>query len=201
MLEVKKGVDSLGYDFYKIKTKEGIFQIFWGGNGDLYWTIYPSREIKNKHTIEITKGEYELYSLFNEVYDAIASCKPFKYAPKLGIESLSDEEDRFALRARDYLLQDGIITWISDDEVEDLAAKVSIKKCEDKYEITFNRGTMQNHETFTINFCNSGSKYDPFNVTFDVMYKKLKYYDEDNCQIHIEEYLYEQKIKKMKKKQ
>lgn len=200
MLEVKKDLDSMGYDCYSIKTKQGTFHICWGGTLDLYWTFFPAREIVDQYTFDVTKEEYYLYRLLDEIYDSVESCDPFRYTPKLGIDDPFEDKiptpTKYYLETKDRLLKDNTITWLSDDGYNEDAARVSIKKCEDKYEITFNRGLSEGHKTYWIRFRNSGSRYNPFNAPFVIMYNKLKYYDQDSMQIHIEEYIYKEKIKK-----
>ena len=202
MVEIKKSVDGLNNNEYKIITDKGAFQIIFGGDLDLYWRFIYDEERKDEYTIDITKEKYFLYNLFDQVYDSIASCNPTKYCDDKLSNPLRDEmwlSNKGAQRSKENLLDDNGITWLSDDGMVEDAASVNIKKCDDKYEVTFKRGYSEGNQTYGVRFSNSGSRYMPFNATFGIMYNKLKNYDDEDCQIHIEEYIYNEKVKKLKK--
>ena len=204
MITIKKELDELNCYKYLIQTDEGSFEINWGGDLDLYWEYVSDDNKNDSYKIDITKENYFLYSLFDEIYDSVITCNPYKYAPKENLYNPFEKDifnkDVVAIRSMEYLLEDEGITWISDDGTKEDGARVTIKKCDDKYELTFKRGYSDGYKTHGIRFRNSGSRYTPFNTSFVTMYNKLKYYDEDNRQIHMEEYIYSEKIKKMKGK-
>ena len=50
--------------------------------------------------------------------------------------------------------------------------------------------------TFSVRISNSGSRHNPYNILFMDMYNKLKEYEPNSHQIHLEEYLYNQKTLK-----
>lgn len=198
MVEINKQLDEWDNYKFKIKTDKGTIEIDWGGDLDLYLRIIPDQNRNDSYVIDITKEKYFLYRLFDEVYDAIISCDPYKYSYEDKIynpfDKKTDSINYDAIRSQEYLLNDDIITWISDDGMKEDGARISIKKCDDKYELTFKRGYSDGRLTYSIRFRNSGSRYMPFNSTFGIMYDKLKYYDKDvDMQIHIEEYIYKQK--------
>ena len=77
---------------------------------------------------------------------------------------------------------------------------LEIKYQEDKYIITFHQGKEDfGFPTYAIRFRNSGSRYEPYNLAFMNMYNSLSEYDPNYHQIHIEEYLYNKKLQKIKK--
>ena len=89
----------------------------------------------------------------------------------------------------------------AEGSVVDAIISIEEKIDEDTYKLTFKKGIYSEVpiQTFSIRISNSGSRYEPFNTVFMSMYKKLKEYDFNNHQIHIEEYLYsKKKIKKRK---
>ena len=98
------------------------------------------------------------------------------------------------------LFQNDIIKWYSDDMPLENASSLEIKKQEDTYSITFFQGKEEyDFPTYSVRFRNSGSRYHPYNFAFMSMYNALSEYDSNYHQIHIEEYLYNKKLQKLKK--
>ncbi len=98
------------------------------------------------------------------------------------------------------------ITWYSDETASKVANYVEITEGEDTYTLSFNQqpdieGYLNDSKSefhTSIRFRNSGSSYDPFNTIFMQMYNAMKDVDDvldDGHQIHIEEYLYDQKLR------
>lgn len=105
------------------------------------------------------------------------------------------------------LCKNGVITWYSDEEPDNTADVVRIYKREDSYLLEFIRqsktddlGMYHYPGSMAIRFRNSGSTYDPFNLVFMRQFNYLQEYEPSSeHQIHIEEYLYEKKLQKLKK--
>lgn len=208
MIEINKTEDKNGYN-YKIITDDGCFNIMFGGNLDLYWSYWPKESFKNwpiSKTFTISKENYFLYQKLNELYESIKEQRPFFQPEK-------DEEDFFfqdlkmidspkkANEAYEMLFQDGTIKWKSDDMLLENASAIEIQKQDDTYSITFIRGTDEaDFPTYSVRFRNSGSRYEPYNCAFMNMYNGLKDYNQNYHQIHMEEYLYNKKISKIKTK-
>ena len=55
------------------------------------------------------------------------------------------------------------------------------------------------YKSYSVRIRNSGSRYGYFNVIFMRMYNKLCQYEPNFHQIHIEEYMYQKKLTKIKK--
>jgi len=92
-----------------------------------------------------------------------------------------------------------MIEWYSDELPIDIASKLTIKKEEETFKVLFEKSKKAWDGifiTYSIRFRNSGSRYNPFNINFMQMYNELKEYDPNYHQIHIEEYLYKQKVLK-----
>lgn len=98
------------------------------------------------------------------------------------------------------MFKNNVIDWHSDDFIYENASRVIIKPVEDEYEIIFVKSKKEYDDgmfmTFSVRFRNSGSRYEPYNILFMDMYNKLKEYNPNNHQIHLEEYLYNQKTLK-----
>ncbi len=198
MLEITKTKNHHGYDVFYIETDEGILQISFQGNLDLYWNYLENNKNSESHTITITKENYFLYNILDKLYDFIKSHNP--YGEILSQEELQKQEIKDSYQ-NNPLFKDGIISWYSDETVYENASHFEIKKETDVFKITFYKSKKESllTTTYAVRICNSGSRYNPYNILFMKMYNSLKEYNPDYHQIHIEEYLYHQK-KKIRKK-
>ena len=210
MLEINKTIDENGYYAFRFTSKDETFEISFQNNLDLYWRYVHkniiSEELNTKEFF-ITKENYQIYSLFEELYNSIKDSNPYSgytfikpisfYHPKLErdeVEEIEVPENPHP----NYLYKDGIITWCSDDfSSMDKASNFKIEKLDDAFKIIFKKSEIQRDcgmyfPTCSVRIRNSGSRYNPYNIAFMKMYQDLKEYEPTN-QIHIEEYLYEQK--------
>ena len=210
MVEINKKVDANGYDKFKITTDDGSFDIIFGGNLDLYWSYWPKETINNwplSKTFTITKENYFLYQKMDELYMGIKEKRSYQKTDNDEYLSFLEEINLANvnnLEKEDYayekLFQDGIIKWYSDDAPLEEASRIEIERLEETYTITFFQGKEEyDFPTFSVRFRNSGSRYNPYNLTFMNMYNGLSEYDPNYHQIHIEEYLYNKKLQKIKK--
>ena len=201
--------DGLDACFYE--NEDCYFRIFFGGNLDLYWSIHSNnRTVDNDSktdTFTITKENYKLYSLFDDLYSDIKEINLF--------EDFKEDKDRYRLYNMSnyqelFDEESKTITWYSDETAHAVANYLTIKKEEDSFVLTFNiQDYIEGYDKdfaslyyIPIRFRNSGSRYSPFNVIFMRMYERLKDIDDVNDyghQIHMEEYLYE-KSKSLTKK-
>ena len=187
MLELTKKENGLGYEQYYITTEEGTFEISFQGNLDLYWRYIYKGSILNcedTHKFTISKENYFLYQLFEELYENIYNNTPF-----------GDDQTYMSLNYP--LVTNGIIDWHSDDFNYDKASRLMIEKNGEDFGVTFQKSeedlTDGMFMTYAVRFRNSGSRYDYYNIPFMNMYNNLKNYDFDFHQIHMEEYLAKQK--------
>lgn len=211
MLELEKQIDENGYYTFTFITLEGKFQISFQNNLDLYWRyLHKNIILEEPNTKEffITKENYQIYSLFEELYNAIKDSNPYSgytfFTPRSfyfhDYEEEKDKQETFVPNNPhpNNLYKDDIITWCSDDYASmEKSSNFSIEPIEDGFKITFKKSEPQYDcgmpfETYTVRIRNSGSRYNPYNIAFMKMYQDLKEYEPTN-QIHIEEYLYEQK--------
>ena len=200
------------------------FDVSFGGNLDLYWTIHSKNE-NDCHEFIITKENYEVYKLFEELFDDIENIKiyteptiPFYIetdeAKQEYINELEYEKNKYRLYNHSnynelFDKENNTITWYSDETNHEVANILKIKKEKESFRLEFSiqpykEGYDRDFNSLNyipIRFRNSGSSYEPFNVIFMRMYEKMKQIDDINVyghQIHIEEYLYSQnKIKKL----
>ena len=207
MVEIKKTKDVEGYDRFKITTENGSFDIMFGGNLDLYWYYWPEEDFKDwplAKTFTISKENYFIYQKLDELYKNIKEQKPYQSKDEnvstvFGSSKLINESPRSQYSYKN-LFQNDIIKWYSDDAPLEEASMLEIKYQEDKYIITFHQGKEDfGFPTYTIRFRNSGSRYEPYNLAFMNMYNSLSEYNPNYHQIHIEEYLYNKKLQKLKK--
>lgn len=189
MQEVVRDKNSFGYDVFTINTDTGNFEISFQNNGDLYWRYIHSGSILDtldSQKIIITKENYYIYELFDELYENIKAGKVYNgYS--------------YYREIINNLYKDGKIEWYSDEQPIEITSKLIIEKEEDIFKVTFQKNKIGYNEmlvTYAVRISNSGSRHRPFNISFTNMYNKLKDYDFDNHQVHIEEVIYKQKILK-----
>ena len=199
MIDITKIKNWNNQDTFYIKTEEGEFEISYQENLDLYWRyLYQGRILNfpDTHEFFITKENYFIYQLFDNLYNSIKEGNPFK-------GSLIENAQINKRSLADPLFQNGVIDWHSDEAPYDDASRLLISKTLDTYKVTFVRSKEDMNQglfiTFSVRFSNSGSRYDPFNVAFMTMYNKLSEYEPQYHQIHLEEIQYQQKkLKKVK---
>ena len=193
MLELIKNKNGHDFDRLSIKTDEGIFYISVEGTLDLYWTYIPNKSIletPNSYTFTITKENYLIYEEFLKLYNNIREKKPYyniSYETKIKDEKVDDNG----------LFIDNTIKWHSDEFIYEYASILTIEKLQDTFNVTFEKSKEHNENfymTYAIRIRNSGSRYYPYNIPFMNMYHNLKQYEPDCHQIHIEEYIYKNKI-------
>ena len=201
----------------KIKTEFGTniffsedndtFIISFGGNGDLYWTM-RSKIDSNNHNFIISKENYEVYRLFEELFDDIENIKIFEEenipfyieTEEEKQEYLENYKEEIAYEKNKYRLfnhsnynelfnkENNTITWYSDETNHEVANILKIKKENEIFKLEFYiqpyvEGYDRDFNSLNyipIRFRNSGSLYEPFNVVFMRMYQKMKQVDDIN---------------------
>ena len=190
------------------------FDVSFSGNGDLYWTI-RSENVNDDNNFIITKENYEVYRLFEELFDDIENIKIDDDEEYITFYLKTEEEKQEYIKKQkdeiEYEKENNTITWYSDETSHEVANILKIKKEKESFVLEFYiqpyiEGYDRDFNSLyhiPIRFRNSGSSYDPFNIVFMRMYEKMKQVDNVNDyghQIHIEEYLYNQNnIKKLTK--
>ena len=80
MIIIRKEENWYGYDNIIIETSDGMFEILYSGNDDLYWSLmYVGQrlDIPNSFNFNITKENEYLYNAFKRLYTSIKDNKPF----------------------------------------------------------------------------------------------------------------------------
>lgn len=184
------------------------FQIAYGGNFDLYWSIIDSnvKEETNYESFAITKENYYIYDAFETLYNDIKTCNIYEeddifdsYKPSY----LDEDEDmkqrtlERLKRVQGRLFIDNAIIWYSDDGDYEFDEIVKISKVGDSFLVEFIKTDKFDkdevhylpfyHLGISIRFRNSGCRYEPFEMPFMKMYNRLCEYNPDFHQIHMEE--------------
>lgn len=229
MKVVLKNNDYNVKDIYLIDENKTL-SIMFAGTGDLYWIIKNTNINENDEysydSFEITRENYQIYNLFQKVFDDIKSINIFdeelEFPPyvetdeerKEYLENIEFDKKRYRFFNMShyndlYDEETETITWISDETAYEVGNVVTIKKVNDKFLIEFKtqpyiEGFDKEDNTLgmmAIRFRNSGSRYNPFNMIFMRLFKNLQSVDDVNDyghQLHMEEYLYEKnKIKSL----
>ena len=145
-----------GYYDVTITDKKGhSFIMTVGGNLDLYWL--PENHKENR-IFEIDKNDKVTYSVFNQLFNAVAK-QDDKYRP---------------------VLIDNTITFVSEDWPEEEANVLKIEKDKDSFTIKFIKNKDKEkwsypHRGCTICFCNSGSRVPKVEQLFMRMFNYLAY--------------------------
>ena len=194
------------FDFtFTDKNKK--LDIFYAGNLDLYLSITDNKihEMDEKYCIpfDITKENYEIFSIFDKMYNNIISGKIFE---EREYEDLSNYKD--SCQYRKLVDDKKRITWVSDDDYFEHGDRFIMEKVDDDtYRFNFIRDPEAESDIFksglfiSVRLRNSGSRYNYFNCAFMEMYQKLQYVNTECHQIHYEEILYEEKkLKKVLKR-
>lgn len=197
-------------DLYDIIINDGTkdLNILFGGNGDLYFFVNKIKLDDTEQIVnfEITKENYFLYSLFENLYDKIINCDIYKLdeteSPLVDEEeilekiNMYDEWNKDLKDSIEYkkLVNNGVISWRHDEQIYEEANTLNIHKEEDKYCLEFILKDKEMSHYIDVRFRNSGSRYMPFNRVFMQLYRKLQTYNPEYHQIHMEEYLYEKRL-------
>ena len=183
----KENEDKNIYDIILTSGGKQLLSYF-AGNQDLYMGIYTGQNIGLRNMsidFYITKENYEIYCIFDNLYKEIIEGYPFGFDDDYGIDykiygeykSLVDENKN--------------IIWISDEGTDNSADKLIMSKInEDEYKLTFVRNDIEEEFYFKcvdgicVRFRNHGSRYKPFNAPFMEMYHRMQNIDENYHQIH-----------------
>lgn len=159
---------------------------------DLYIMINDDQfmkyaEAKTIH-FDITKADYDIFRLFDSLYQDIINCKVF---------DLHDVRNTCRYEYEKLVDDKQCITWISDDDREEIGDRFTLSKLnDDVYRLIFYRNDkipdfgFKNPMYISVRIRNSGSRYKPFNCVFMKMYHELQDIDPNFRQIHLEELQY-----------
>ena len=194
MIDIDKFKDERGYYTFKIIVDNRYFIINFANNLDLYWYCpYNHNKDNGKEEFIITKDNYYFYLLIQELYESIKNYRAYDNEFNIIYNKLR-EYDKYNDKK---LFKGNKIDFHSDDDIYEESSRLLIEECGEEFKITFILSKSDSlFSTYSVRIRNSGSQYRPFNNNFMAMYNKLKDYDKDNYQIHIEEYLYKKRKKR-----
>lgn len=173
-----------------IRDDKELLKIFYGGNGDLYFDVFGSRS-KGENGLYIAtfsiKGTEETYQYFEQLVNNIIDCKVFNMS-KMGYSNNGTDEISSTLKINENLkmgeaykklVHNNSIVWYSDSIYDESANILRIEKDYGKIKLTFVGNPEDPSFGFSIRICNSGSKYDPFNICFMDLFNQLQLLDKE----------------------
>ena len=195
---------------YELRDNDKSMILSFQGNLDFYMSAISYKDNRDKKiSFTITKENYAIYSLFDELFRDIEECNIFS-VDETRLEFMDDEDeikeyyeriermnnDLKTYSAYKRLIKRNLITWKSDDRDYGEPDFIKIYRGEDAFYITFVRQSEELHMGTVVRFRNSGISYDPFNIPFMKFFNKLQEYDPEYHQIHIEEVILQKKLTK-----
>lgn len=163
-----------------IRDGKQLLKIFYGSNFDLYIDIFGDYSIDENDCYSATFAidhDQELYKYFESLVDNIINCNIFDAGNNEPEKCNTEEQMNESLKIKsvyNLLIQDSIITWYSDNIYEEKANKLRIEKKDNKIILTFIDNPDDPTFGFGIRICNSGSKYEPFNLCFMNLFNQLQ---------------------------
>ena len=214
---VKKIKNEYGSNDIILEDNNKQLRMFFLGNLDLYWSIYDCDKKHDNNVLEfmITRADYRIYELFDELYNRVKNCEVSKIN-EVDLQFCRTKEDlkeciERVKRYNQYVLmieqnnperlfKDNMIQWHCDDASYDDAHVLKIMpKDVDSYLVRIELNNRELYNRNSIRFRNSRSGHNPFNVLFMEMFNKLQNYNIDDRRIHMEEYVYQKKMNKQVK--
>lgn len=185
------------YD-YTLEDGDKKLHIDYSGALDTHWLMEDGRHLKPRESaefvFEITKADYEIYELFDNLYNEVVSGYPYGM----------DEDFKNTQEYEKLVDEDKNIAWISDDGPEEYADRVIISKEKDSIKLRFIRNSLTDvfelkpSWCISVRFRNSGSRYNYFCTSFQNLYNQMQKINPDleYHQYHIEEYEYLERMNK-----
>ncbi len=162
-----------------IRQNGKILKIFFGGNGDLYFDIFGSINYNSgiRTSSICIDTNTDIYDYFNEFFNDILNCNIYNNSDLDSCQTYTNIELNRKVasqNANSKLVKNGIIEWYSDSIYDEKANLLKIEKNNDKIILTFFDNPDDPIFGFGIRICNSGSKYDPFNICFMNLFNKFQ---------------------------
>lgn len=180
-----------------IRDGKKLLKIFYGANGDLYFDIFGSCN-KNENGLRTAifsiKQHDEVYQYFEQLVNCIIGCEVFDMSDiELRLcdfdNDVTDELINSAQKRNENLktkqvykklVHNGTIIWYSDNIYDESANILQIEGNREEIKLTFIDNPDDPSFGFGIRICNSGSKYDPFNICFMKLFNQLQLLDKAN---------------------
>ncbi len=183
------------------------------GNLDLYFEL---KNFGEDPTFLIGKDNYAVYQIFDHLYHDVMNGITFDDCLSYDLDEEekrrreewkeNTRKDNLRIAAETGLIINNEIVWKSDEFPHDIAPYFRIAKYPNSYLITFDRPDITQNEldsleefllynnASSVRIRNSGSAYGLFNVPFMKAYRSLLAMHSEYPQVHIEEYILEQRI-------
>ncbi len=174
--------------------------VIFGGNGDIYW-VYDNleqlyaEEDSMYEAFTIPKEEINLYKIFNELYEDLVNCRIFvPETTELIPGGIKKDQERCRRNNENLkkdprynmLVQNGAITWYSDEEYREIAEIVRITKNDNGILLEFIRQSIIDDMNmkrmpgwYSIRFRTSGSTYTPCDMVFWRHFNNLQHYQKE----------------------
>lgn len=174
--------------------------VIFGGNGDIYW-VYDNleqlyaEEDSMYEAFTIPKEEINLYKIFNELYEDLVNCRIFvPETTELIPGGIKKDQERCQRNNENLkkdprynmLVQNGVITWYSDEEYREIAEIVRITKNDNGILLEFIRQSLIDDMNmkrmpgwYSIRFRTSGSTYTPCDMVFWRHFNNLQHYQKE----------------------
>lgn len=174
--------------------------VIFGGNGDIYW-VYDNleqlyaEEDSMYEAFTIPKEEINLYKIFNELYEDLVNCRIFvPETTELIPGGIKKDQERCRRNNENLkkdprynmLVQNGVITWYSDEEYREIAEIVRITKNDNGILLEFIRQSIIDDMNmkrmpgwYSIRFRTSGSTYTPCDMVFWRHFNNLQHYQKE----------------------
>ena len=154
-------------NYYNIELQrdsDKTLSIFFGGNLDLYFSL---ENFKSDPTFVIGKDYFEIYALFDKVYQDVINADIYGniteeeidhiiFMSEMNKKDYHEEIEKELKRREKYkkdlkkchqyksLVQDGVIIWRSDEYFDEIAPFVKIKKQENAFILEFEKPNIPN---------------------------------------------------------
>lgn len=200
MIVTKRKSDVGTLDIRIEENEDKHLDVIFGGNGDIYW-VYDNleqlyaEEDSMYEAFTIPKEEINLYKIFNELYEDLVNCRIFvPETTELIPGGIKKDQERCRRNNEDLkkdprynmLVQNGVITWYSDEEYREIAEIVRITKNDNGILLEFIRQSIIDDMNmkrmpgwYSIRFRTSGSTYTPCDMVFWRHFNNLQHYQKE----------------------
>lgn len=173
-----------------IRDGNKLLKIFYGANEDLYFDIFGCRNKGENGLYTATfsiKQHEEVYQYFEQLVKSIIGCEVFDMLDielefcnfdndvTDGISPVQKRNEELKTRqAYKELVHGDAIIWHSDNTYDESSNILQIEKDCEEIRLIFIDNPDDPSFGFGIRICNSGSKYDPFNICFMNLFNQLQ---------------------------
>ncbi len=151
-------------------------KIFYGATGDLYFDIFGSYGF-NDSGIRMSKfcigKDSEIYFYFVDLFYDILNCRVYD-DNDLDFNERDLNKHLQEANVNSRLLKNGNIEWYSDSIYDEKANLLRIEKNDKGIIFSFFDNPEDPTFGFGIRICNSGSKYEPFNLCFMKLFNQFQ---------------------------